>query len=231
MEFYISEEVAMLKKYLIPFAVILIISIMLSGCSYFIRLHQPLTAQEQMVADIWPILNRIQKKEIRKLQSFEEVQAYIDEFWEDWDPTPDTDFNEFKAEYEARLDYVHIHYRYKRGWTHSDRARVYLIYGPPDDIYYIPWVLTTNYKEWDSNNSLSGRDEKSIEIWVYNVYIANQHFPTIFDNTDANLMKFAFADFSGVGRFTQIYSNVPGETVDPNIYIDPEVGEFLLFGW
>ncbi len=182
------------------------VSILFCGCSYFLHFYQPLTPQEQLIVDIYPILDYTEKKAINKLDSPEEVQAYINQFWDDMDATPYNEINEFRLEYEARLQYVQAHYPYKRGWTHSDRARIYLIYGPPDDIYFFPW-------EHDR------ADLKAIEIWVYTEFIIDGHFATIFDKIDPHMMRFAFADLYGVGRYTQIYSNVPGEKIDPRVIL------------
>jgi len=146
------------QKHLLLTVVFLATSMYIGGCSFYRHFYKPLTPQEELVADIWPILNPSQKKEINKLRTEEEVKLYIDEFWNALDPTPDTDVNEFEIEYQKRLDYVHIHYRYRRGWTHSDRARVYLIYGPPDDVYYMPWVVSKYVR---------GPQVNALEIWVY----------------------------------------------------------------
>ena len=207
----------MLQKHLLLTVVFLAIPTYIGGCSFYRQFYKPLTPQEELVADIWPILNSVQKKEINKLQSIEEVQLYIDEFWDDRDPTPETEVNEFEIEYQKRLDYVHIHYRYRRGWTHSDRGRVYLIYGPPDDIHYMPWVVSKYVR---------GPQVNALEIWVYEEYVATPLLPTIFDNFDPNLMKFVFADYSALGQYTQIYSNVAGEKIDPDVYCSSSQDKF-----
>jgi GWxTD domain-containing protein len=187
---------------------------LLNGCTFLARFNQPLSPQDQMTVDIWPVLNAVQKKEISELTSLEEVSAFIENFWKERDPTPNTEINEYRIEYEKRLAYIKDHYPYKRGWTHSDRARVYLIYGPPDDVYYDHWVKWGNPR---------GSDLLTVEMWVYNEFLPNTNPPTIFDSWDLsfynpNLMKFVFADLSGCGRYSQVYSNVPGETVDPRVY-------------
>jgi GWxTD domain-containing protein len=190
--------------------IILSLSLLLTSCSYFARFYQPLEPREQLITDIWLVLDATQKKEIRELQSVEEIESYIDEFWRDMDPIPETEINEARIEYEIRLNYVQSHHRYKKGWMHSDQAQVYLTYGPPDDIYEVPWEYNVNYK---------GMDFKTLEIWIYDVYIADPYHATIFDDFEPNLLKFAFADLWGAGRYTQIFSNVPGEKIDPVVYV------------
>ena len=206
-----------MKRNLFVAVVFLTTSFHIGGCSLYRHFYKPLTPQEELVADIWPILDPIQKKKINKLHSVEDIELFIEKFWHDSDPTPETEINEFELEYQKRLDFVHIHYRYRKGWAHSDRARVYLIYGPPDDVYYMPWVLTEYVR---------GPHVKSLEIWIYEEYMATPHFPTIFDDFDPNLMKFVFADYSGLGQYTQIFSNVPGEKIDPDVYCSSSLDKF-----
>ena len=205
-----TKSTIMFVRNFLCIAVIFFLCSLLTSCSYFARFYQLLDPREQLITDIWPVLDTTQRKEIRKLQTVEEVYAYIDNFWQDMDPIPETEINEARIEYEARLNYVHSHYRYKRGWTYSGQARVYLLYGPPDDIYEIPWEYNVNYH---------GQDFKSIEIWIYDVYIADPQQATVFDEFEPNLLKFAFADLWGAGRFTQIYSSIPGEKINPIVYV------------
>ncbi len=215
----ILESIMKLRELILP-AVALYLLYFSSGCSYFANFYQPLSPHEQMTADIWPVLSAAQKKEISALTTTEEVATFIKNFWKERDPTPGTEINEFEQVYKARLDYVHEHYPYKRGWTHSDRARIYLIYGPPDDVYNIHWVSEPN---------LNGPNLNVVEVWVYNIFVADINPPTIFDKYDLslfnpNLMQFFFADLIGCGRYTQIYSNVPGEKIDPRVYIGNSSG-------
>jgi len=202
------------KRYLI---LIVILSFLLSSCSYFRHFYEPLDPEEQLVADITPILDEIQLSEISKLETVPEIETYIDQFWADMDPDPETDINEARIEYESRLAYVHSHYPYKRGWKHSDRGRIYLIYGPPDNIDFVPWQLSLYLK---------GAEMKAVEVWTYNIFIGELHNPTIFDDCDPGLMKFCFTDLLGSGRYTQVFSNVPGELIDPRVYLDETSYQF-----
>lgn len=57
-------------------------------------------------------------------------------FWRKYDPTPSTEFNPLMSEYYTRADYANRHFRYLsgKGGVDSDRGKVYLIYGKPEDI-------------------------------------------------------------------------------------------------
>ena len=73
------------------------------------------------------------------------------EFWKALDPTPNTAYNEKEVEYYERIAYAEEHFSNgDRGWR-SDRARVFVQHGPPDEIQSYPYEL----------------DSFPYEIWLY----------------------------------------------------------------
>ena len=67
-------------------------------------------------------------------QTDEEREQFIEQFWLRRDPTPDTVENEFKEEHYRRIAYANEHYASGiPGWK-TDRGRIYITYGPPDEI-------------------------------------------------------------------------------------------------
>lgn len=70
--------------------------------------------------------------------SGEEREARIRAYWAERDPTPGTAFNELMAEYYRRID--HAAFAFKTGrypipdGLETDRARIYILHGPPDSI-------------------------------------------------------------------------------------------------
>ncbi len=73
--------------------------------------------------------------DFKTLQTDAERQHFIEEFWKRRDPTPDTPENEYKNEHYRRIAYVNDHFHEARGpgWK-TDRGRIYIQYGPPDEI-------------------------------------------------------------------------------------------------
>ncbi|MCK4941690.1 GWxTD domain-containing protein [candidate division WOR-3 bacterium] len=71
------------------------------------------------------------------------------EFWDKLDPTPNTEYNEKEIEYFERIAYAEQHFRNgDRGWR-SDRARIFVKYGPPDEIQSYPYEIDTfPYEVW-----------------------------------------------------------------------------------
>src|ERR1700694_5481897 len=69
-----------------------------------------------------------------QLQTNEEREQFIEAFWQRRDPTPDTVENEFKEEHYRRIAYTNERFASGiPGWR-TDRGRIYIIWGPPDEI-------------------------------------------------------------------------------------------------
>jgi GWxTD domain-containing protein len=70
----------------------------------------------------------------KKLTTDDEREQFIEAFWERRNPNPGTGENEFKEEYYRRIAYANEHYTSGiQGWR-TDRGRIYIMYGPPDEI-------------------------------------------------------------------------------------------------
>jgi len=68
------------------------------------------------------------------LSNDEERDQFIEQFWLRRDPTPDTPENEYKEEHYRRIAYSNEHFPAgKPGWM-TDRGRIYIVFGPPDEI-------------------------------------------------------------------------------------------------
>src|SRR5207247_3962089 len=70
----------------------------------------------------------------KQLSNDEERDQFIEGFWQRRDPTPDTVENECKEEHYAPIAYANEHFAAGiPGWK-SDRGRMYIMYGKPDEI-------------------------------------------------------------------------------------------------
>jgi GWxTD domain-containing protein len=75
------------------------------------------------------------KEEIKiwsRLPDEEARREFIADFWLKRDPDPDTEANEFKQEFEARVEYASKRFREGIKGYNTDRGRVYIFMGPPD---------------------------------------------------------------------------------------------------
>ncbi len=84
--------------------------------------------------DVAYIITDEERAAFKRLQTDEEREQFIEQFWLRRDPTPDTVENEFKEEHYRRIAYANEHYASGiPGWK-TDRGRIYITYGPPDEI-------------------------------------------------------------------------------------------------
>jgi GWxTD domain-containing protein len=82
---------------------------------------------------VWIITDE-EKQAFKQLSNDEERDNFIEAFWQRRDPTPDTEENEYKEEHYRRIAYANEHFAAGiPGWK-TDRGRIYIMYGPPDEI-------------------------------------------------------------------------------------------------
>jgi len=79
------------------------------------------------------IMTREESRIFRLLADPESRREFIEDFWAKRDPDSDTDVNEFRQEFEARVAYAARRFQGegRRGWD-TDRGRIYIFMGPPD---------------------------------------------------------------------------------------------------
>jgi len=80
------------------------------------------------------IITSEEKASFKKFSTDDEREQFIEAFWERRNPNPGSPENEFKEEYYRRIAYANEHYASGiPGWK-TDRGRIYIMYGPPDEI-------------------------------------------------------------------------------------------------
>ena len=84
--------------------------------------------------DVAYIITDEERSAFKRLQTDDEREQFIENFWLRRDPTPDTVENEFKEEHYRRIAYANEHFASGiPGWK-ADRGRIYITFGPPDEI-------------------------------------------------------------------------------------------------
>src|SRR6201982_2787890 len=84
--------------------------------------------------DVRWIITDEERSPFRQLSNSGEPDQFIEAFWQRRDPTPDTIENEFKEEHYRRIAYANEHFPAGiPGWK-TDRGRMYIMYGPADEI-------------------------------------------------------------------------------------------------
>jgi len=83
--------------------------------------------------DVTYIITDEERKAFKQMNTDEEREQFVEQFWLRRDPTPDTVENEYKEEHYRRIAYANEHYASGiPGWK-TDRGRIYITFGPPDE--------------------------------------------------------------------------------------------------
>jgi GWxTD domain-containing protein len=92
------------------------------------------TYKKWLDQDVRWIITDEERAAFKQLSNDEERDNFIEAFWQRRDPTPDTVENEFKEEHYRRIEYANEHFAAGiPGWK-TDRGRIYIMYGPADEI-------------------------------------------------------------------------------------------------
>ena len=112
---------------------------------------------------------------------------FINRFWEVNNSNTSNKDNDFFVLIRERIQYCNEHFsHFKDGWN-TDRGRIYIKHGKPDDIIYGDTGLDTKYAQ------------KKYEIWKYRIN---------------NNYTYLFLDFQTNGNYKLIYSdNDPHESI------------------
>ena len=114
--------------------------------------------------DVAYIITDEERKAFKKLETDDERERFIEEFWRRRDPDPDTDENEFREEYYERIAYANEHYRSGiPGWK-TDRGRIYITWGKPDETESHPSGGSYNRESYEGGGSTS---TYPFERWFY----------------------------------------------------------------
>ena len=84
--------------------------------------------------DVGYIITDEERRAFNTLNTDEERESFIEQFWVRRDPTPDTVENEFKEEHYRRIAYANERFASGiPGWK-TDRGHIYIAFGPPSEI-------------------------------------------------------------------------------------------------
>jgi GWxTD domain-containing protein len=114
--------------------------------------------------DVAYIITDEERKAFKKLETDDERERFIEEFWRRRDPDPDTDENEYREEYYERIAYANEHYASGiPGWK-TDRGRIYITWGKPDEVESHPSGGAYNRESYEGGGSTS---TYPFERWFY----------------------------------------------------------------
>jgi GWxTD domain-containing protein len=135
---------------------------------------------------------------------------FIESFWARRDPTPNTEFNEYRETYYDRIDESNRLFKGggRPGWL-QERGRIYILFGPPDERITNPMGGQPIDPYADPRDMIDGerraQGEKPTEVWVYyNLFSVMQQ---------PHVIKLTFVDSYGTGDYkltTNINEVIPG---------------------
>lgn len=111
----------------------LVLAVLLGGCRLW-RLEQRLDPiNAEFLSRVRYIITAEERRIFLELPDSDKP-AFIEGFWQRRDPDPDTEENEFKAEFFKRMDEASRLFISEGipGWM-TDRGRIYILFGPPTD--------------------------------------------------------------------------------------------------
>ncbi len=133
------------------------------------------------------IANNKEIEQYEGLDSLESKRKYLFEFWQRRDTNPQTAVNEFREDYLKRVRLANERYRtMNKDGFRTDRGRIVLMYGNPDQIDRFP--NETNLKPY--------------EVWAYNSIEGG--------------VVFVFGDITGFSDYELLHSTARGEIQDQN---------------
>ncbi len=82
------------------------------------------------------VMSREEYRELRRGSSDERRRKFF-EYWQEKDPEPQTAYNPVMTEFYRRVDYAAREFTTirERNGARTDRGKIYIIYGPPTNIY------------------------------------------------------------------------------------------------
>jgi GWxTD domain-containing protein len=115
----------------------------------------PTVYQKWLDEDVTYIIAPEEKAKFVALKDDMERDEFVRQFWLKRDPTAGTEENEFKEEHYRRIAYSNVHFVEKGAGWKSDRGRVYISLGPPDEITAGKDANGVSWEQWNYKGSES----------------------------------------------------------------------------
>jgi GWxTD domain-containing protein len=92
------------------------------------------TYRKWLDQDVRWIITPEEREAFLNLSNDEERDKFIEAFWARRNPDPESPVNTFKEEHYRRMAYANEHFSSSRPGYLTDRGRIYIMYGPPDEL-------------------------------------------------------------------------------------------------
>jgi GWxTD domain-containing protein len=193
--------------------------------------------------DVTYIITDEERKAFKGLNTDDERESFVEQFWLRRDPTPDTVENEYKEEHYRRIAYSNEHYASGiPGWR-TDRGRIYITFGPPDEIdahpsggtYERPTAEgggeTTTYPFEDWRYRYIEGIGNNVEIEFVDTTLSGEYHMTM-DPSEKDALLYipgaglTLAESMGTADKSQRFNNTDGTHMAPNAMMPASYNEF-----
>lgn len=116
--------------------------------------------QKWLKEDVRWIITDQERKDFLQLATDQARDQFVVDFWERRNPTPGSKTNAFKEEHYRRLAFANEHFAGKIPGWHTDRGRIYIVYGPPDSI--------ETHRAVEHVHGIVDSKNLPYEVWHYN---------------------------------------------------------------
>ncbi|HEV7680951.1 MAG TPA: GWxTD domain-containing protein [Pyrinomonadaceae bacterium] len=137
--------------------------------------------------DVSQIITNEERAAYAKLKTNEEREQFIHIFWDNRDPTPDTEENEYRDEHYERVAYANEHFASGVRGSNTDRGRIYIKFGKPDEIESHPAGGPYQRMSYEGGGTTT---TVPFEKWFY------RHIPGVRSGVEIE-----FVDPSGSGEY------------------------------
>jgi GWxTD domain-containing protein len=144
-------------------------------------------AYEDWIKDHDLILTQPERDAWKKLATDDERERFIEDVWRSRDPDPDTEENEFKQQFYERVAYANEHFSSGKPGRMTDRGRIYIKFGKPDEVESHPTGGSYNRPYSEGGGSTT---TYPFEKWFY------RYIPNIRSG-----IELEFVDPTGSGEF------------------------------
>jgi GWxTD domain-containing protein len=152
--------------------------------------------------DVIYIISPEERRSFLHLSTNEEREQFIEAFWQRRNPDPDSAENTFKEEHYRRIAYTNEHFASGiPGWK-TDRGKIYIMWGPPDEIDSHP-----TGGQWDRPMDQGGGTTSTYpwETWRYR-----------------------YLEGTGLGENVELEFVDPSSTGEYHLTMDPSEKDALL---
>lgn len=139
------------------------------------------------IKDVDLILTSEDRLAWNKLRTDDEREQFIQLFWRQRDPDPDTEENEFKEQFFERVAYANEHFSSGKPGRMTDRGRIYIKFGKPDEIESHPAGGLYHRPSYHGGGSTT---TYPFETWFY------RHIPNVRSGVELE-----FVDPTGSGEY------------------------------